>query len=561
MPRTHALLSGFVLVGVALASGASANVSLRNGNFFIGYSDMVYSGGIEPKIERIYNSKSNHDGIFGYGWGSDYEVYLKVSADGSVVVHENGGGAQNRFNPPQITEKEIQKAIDSIVSSRKKTGAGLTASLEQSERQRLRNDARYRNDEWERLHTQRLVESRTVAVGTVFKSNKYSYQELRRTKEGYERRFDNGQVQTFDDDGRLVRVTDKNRNFIKLAYDKAGHLASLQDNFNRKMTFETNPQGKIEKVTGENGKTAVYKYSGPELVYSKDADGNAYEYRYSTNGRHNLVEVKYSDKTNMQIGYHDMSKCENAKWVKDRDGTLTEYGYSGECNGGLEHATMVSVKGSDGKDVSKSKYEYIEKAKLDGERYTYKLVSEVDGDKTETIYNDCCGLPIEITRNGEKTSFEYDAKGHVTKKMTPTEVTVLKYDSRVNKVSRVEKYSKTEKSKSGASWAEYGYDPAGNLVTAKNSEGKTVKIVYDHNGRIKALVDQDRRTLQFTYNEASRPVVIEDPKVGKIQVQYTNAGDIKKVESSGGRKIALQVTSAFQNLLDIIRPAGVTLSF
>jgi hypothetical protein len=44
-------------------------------------------------------------------------------------------------------------------------------------------------------------------------------------------------------------------------------------------------------------------------------------------------------------------------------------------------------------------------------------------------------------------------------------------------------------------------------------------------------------------------------------VEYTVTGEIKRVDSTAGRKIALQVTSAFQNLLDIIRPAGVSLSF
>jgi YD repeat-containing protein len=123
----------------------------------------------------------------------------------------------------------------------------------------------------------------------------------------------------------------------------------------------------------------------------------------------------------------------------------------------------------------------------------------------------------------------------------------------------VVKYPGSDRKK--AQWAEYKYDDHGNLATARNSEGKSVKIVYDHFGRIKALVDQNKRQLQFKYNEANRPIEIADPKVGKIQVKYNNAGDIQKVDSSGGRKIALQVTSAFQNLLDIIRPAGVTLSF
>ncbi len=537
-----------------------ANVSLKNGNFFIGYTDFVYPGGMEPKAERVYNSKSSHNGYFGFGWGSDYEVFLKVSADGSVVVYENGGGAQNRFSSPNLNSSEIAKGVDAILEAKKKIG-GLSSAQMEMETQRLKTDARYRNDEWQRLFDKNLVQPRKLAEGTALKSNKFSYQTMKKIKTGYMRTFENGQIQTFDENGRLTRWADKNNNFINLGYDKQGFLSYIQDNFNRRMNITMNSRGKIEKVVGDKGQTAAYKYSGDELSYSKDTDGNIYEYKYSSNNRHNLVEIKYTDSTTLQLGYHEMNKCENVKWVKDRDGAVTQYDYTGDCNGGLEHSTMTITKGSDGKEVSKSSYTYIERARSDGERYTYKLGTEIDGDKTETIYNECCGLPLEITKNGQKTSFVYDSYGHVIKKTSPYEVTELAYDLKAGKVSKVTKYSKSEKGKGSVNWSKYQYDDKANLVYAQNSGGKTVKIVYDHTGRIKAMVDQSKRKLEFTYNEASRPVEIKDPALGAIKVEYNTSGEVKKVDSTGGRKIAAQVTSAFQNLLDIIRPAGVSLTF
>lgn len=553
------IFAAALLVFTFVLGSAQANVSLKNGNYFTGFVDMTLPGGIEPKIERVYNSKSSHDGIFGFGWGSDYEVHLKISADASVVVYENGGGAQNRFTPPVINQADIDKAVEGILAAKVKSGAGLSAAQAAKEKEALRTDARYRNDEWEKLFRDGKVKSRQLADGTVLKSTRFSYQTITKIKEGYIRRYDNGQVQTFDNAGRLTRMADKNGNFVNLTYNKTGQLATLQDNLNRRMSFTFNRAGKVEKITSE-GKTCIYKYQGPSLVYAKDSDGKVFEYKYSSDGRVNLVEIKFQDKTTIQVGYNAVDKGETVKWQKDRDGSLTEYTYGGDPGQFSMHYWTASVtKGPDGKVITKNRHEYWEKAKADGERYTYKLASEVDGEKTETIYNECCSLPLEIVRNGEKTSFEYDAKGHVTKKITPGEVTELAYDAKHSKVSKVVKYSKTDKSK--PQWAEYSYDDKGNLAFAKNSEGKGVKIVYDHNGRIKALVDQDKRRLEFVYNEASRPVEIKDPAVGKITVEYTNSGDIKKVNSSGGRKIALQVTSAFQNLLDIIRPAGVTLSF
>src|SRR3954466_6939903 len=108
------LLAGVLLlstgiVGLVASNSALANVSLKNGNFFIGYTDIVYPGGFEPRIDRIYNSKSPYKGMYGWGWGNEYESYLRVSADGSVVVHEYGSGAENRFSPLAFKSEEVDK--------------------------------------------------------------------------------------------------------------------------------------------------------------------------------------------------------------------------------------------------------------------------------------------------------------------------------------------------------------------------------------------------------------------------------------------------------------------
>src|SRR6185437_11486401 len=144
--------------------------------------------------------------------------------------------------------------------------------------------------------------------------------------------------------------------------------------------------------------------------------------------------------------------------------------------------------------------------------------------RTETTYNECCGLPLLIKKGSDETSFEYDIKGHVTKKITPTDVTELSYDPHVNKVTRVVRYSKTNKK--DVTWSLFQYDHKGNLLFAKNSEGKGVRLFYDLNGRIQSMVDQSRRRIDFRYNENSKPIQITDPSLGTINVSYTNSGEI-----------------------------------
>ena len=551
-----------VLVSISLGVGvisqvASASVSVKNGNFFIGYTDIVYPGGFEPKIDRTYNSKTPFKGIFGNGWGNEYEAFVTVSADGSVVVHEYGGGAENRFIPVGFKESDLDSAVEKLTAEAKKDGVLSNPKALADYQDQIRNDATFRNDEWEKYKKLGRLTAKISADGTQFQSNQFSYQYITKVGNGYIRVMDSGKMESFNDQGKLVKVADKNGNSITLSYGSDGRLSKIEDNFNRKMFLSFNKDGFVSRIEGEDKKVATYSYNDAgDLIKSVDSDKNTYTYGYDRD--HNMTSIGYSDKTKMAISYWGRDKFMNVKSVKDRDGILTEYDYSYE-NGNRNNVTVsIQIKDKDDKLISKNSYKYVSKVKGGGDVWTYQLITDLDGDRTETTYNEL-NMPVLIKHGSEETSFSYDKRGHVTKKVTPYETTELQYDSAVNKVSRVVKFAKDAPSEK--IWSEFEYDQKGNLIVAKNSSGKGVRLVYDANGRIKALVDQAKNEISFKYNEHSKPVQITDAKLGSINVVYANSGEIKSVESPAGRQIAAQVTDAFQSLLEIIRPAGVSLSF
>ncbi len=548
------------VAAAVFAPYAQSAVSLKNGNFYVVYNDIMYPGGFEPKVERVYNSKTIYYGIFGHGWGVDYEAYLRVSADGSVIVHEYGGGAENRFSPINFNEAELNAAVEKIAQTAKSMGKLGSEAQFNKYKADLKGDARFRNKEWEALIKSGKIQARALPVGAQLKSNRFSYQFITRVADGYVRTYDNGRIEKFNNQGRLMKISDKNNNFIELTYDASGKIAKIQDNYNRKIFFTFNNKGLVEKVEGEDKKKSVYEYNQlNELVKSTDSENNTYVYKYTTDQKHNMAEIMYSDKTTLQMAYYGSEGNDNIKSVKQRDGTVTEYAYEFTKNDIKFYAINVTVKGTDKKEISKSRYEYSQKVRPDGEAWTQKMVSVVDGERTETIYGENHGLPVSIKQNGEETSFEYDIKGHVTKKVTPAEVTTVAYDPKLGRVTRVQNQSRTEAK--NVNWSEFQYDPKGNLTFARNSDKKTVKLIYDNNGRIRSLVDQDKKQITFKYNEQSKPIEITESKLGTIRVEYTKSGEIKKVDSTGGRNIAVEVTTSFQNLLDIIRPAGVSLTF
>jgi YD repeat-containing protein len=547
-----------LLCGQAPAFG---NVTMKNGNFFMGYTDVVYPGGFEPKIERVYNSKAIFKGIYGHGWGCEFEVYMTVSASGAIVVHEYGGGAENAFQPVVASPEQLNREIDAIVQAALGAGKITAGAGEAAFRARLGSDATFRNDQWELYRKLQLVTSRQLPLGTVVWSNRYSYQYIKRVRDGYVRVSDDGRLEYFDDGGRLRRVTDRNANYIDLSYDDEGHLRMIVDNFGRSIGLLFNAQGFVAKLEADRGRVATYDYDERgNLVHTVDVDGN--EFRYDYDAFHNMTRIEYADGSTMEMAYWARDRFQHIKRVKDRDGTVTSYDYIRNANDKGHLKVTVDVADSTGDSISNSSFEYFLKRDARGGEWLQRLVSTNDGFVTDTVYAEGTGLPLSITQGGEVTNFEYDAKGHVTRKETASEITELRYDPQVDKVAYVARSSKHNPKSS--IWSKFVYDPAGNLLFAENSEKQSVRLQYDANGRIESLEDQARRRIEFTYGVNSKPVEIrrvDGTKVQRIKVTYTADGEIEKVESPDGRAVALEVTSAFQNLQDIIRPAGVTLSF
>lgn len=529
--------------------GAFAGVNLKNGNFYISYTDVVIPGGGKPlKITRTYNSKATEIGWFGFGWGSDYETFLKVSADGSVVIHENGAGAHTRFTPK--TAVNAKEAAEKIVKTMREKST-MTDPNAKKLIEKLSSNAELRH-----AYARQFGVEAKVADGTVLYSNERGLQKLIKVKEGYRREYADGKHETFNKFGRLTKVKFKSGYYVDILPDTRTvdtELTSIKDSAGKQIYFEWFPSGLVKHIYNSKDNKATYTYKGKDLDTSKDLVGNTYDYDYDSN--HNLIKVNYADGKSAEIDYEP--KTQFVSRVKKKNGEETKYKYGAdEKNPDMHYWTEVTKKGLNGKPVT-NYYEYEIRTKPDGEQYTYRIVTKINGLKTETIYSECCGLPLKIARGDRVTNFEYNEDGLLTKKTSSSGENIeLAYNKRCKKISKVLKSKK---------WTNFEYDNKCNLQKAVNSTGKAVFLVYDRKNRITKMVDRDnkdrdQKVLSFKYNAMGKPVEIQMEKVGKINVMYDNYGSIKKVESKQGQKMALQVTRAFQNLLSIVKPAGVNLN-
>ncbi len=108
------------ILALALSPKADALVAVGNGNYFVGFVHMEHDAPLNTfqlKVQCTYNSRSQYDGICGYGWGSDFEAFLVPSSDGSVVIQESGGGDKTRFSPKDFSKADLEKQVDRLVEA------------------------------------------------------------------------------------------------------------------------------------------------------------------------------------------------------------------------------------------------------------------------------------------------------------------------------------------------------------------------------------------------------------------------------------------------------------
>ncbi|TDJ05735.1 MAG: RHS repeat protein [Deltaproteobacteria bacterium] len=534
----------YFLFTLVLPLSLEAGVNLKNGNFYITYFDvLVPGGGKNLEISRTYNSKSTSKGWFGFGWGSDFETKLEVAADSSVIIHENGSGAETRFVPKgPVNAAEAASKIIAAMRSKNKVSDEVAKNLSE----KLINDAELRQ-----AYAKKFDVKADIAQGTKLFSSSRGLQTVTRLNRGFKRRYNDGKYELFDDDGNLTSIHDRHGYKLFLNY-KNGKLKSIKDSMGKQLFFELYADGKVKKITTTGGKSSTYKYDGGDLVESKDIADNLYKFTYDSN--HNMTSVIYSDGAKMEITY--TKRTQFVSQIINRSGEETKYKYENNSKNPNFHYWTLVTKQSGGREVT-NRYEYEIKPRPDGSQYTYRTLTNINGFKTETVYSECCSNPVKIDRNGDITTFAYDESGLLTRKTNSSgKFLKLEYDKKIKKINKVT---------NNDGWTKFEYDKKGNLAKARNSEGKSVLLIYDLKGRISKMIDyhkkkDKKRALTFKYNAAGKPVEIAMSNIGKIRVSYDSYGEIKEVKSSAGSKMAVQVTNAFKNLLSIVRPAGVNLN-
>ncbi len=446
-------------------------INVANGNMFTSQQDIFIPGnGIPLELTRTYNSQSDYDGAFGYGWRSTYDVTLTEQADGTV--------------------KEIDR--DEVWTFYTPNGDGTYTPS-------------------------------TGKYSTLIKNPDESYTLTRK----------HGTVYSFNSEGKLTQIEDRNGNCTTVLYDSGGTLSSIIDSGARTLTFTRNSQGRITRTEDPAGRIFTYEYEEGNLIKVTDPSGSQTTYQYDE--ERNLVEVTDANGHSTHYVYSP----------HDRAIHTGRYGSNNEVFLKYDLVTLTSTTVTDSKG-NQTVYEYNK----------YGLVTKIIdamGYIRTTTWDENMNRISQTDANGNITKFTYDEKGNLLRITDPLKnETLITCESVYSLVTSITDFLLHQ--------TQYNYDANGNLIETTDALGNIAFYVYDSFGNLTSITDANTNTTYFEYDSYGNLDVITDLEGHQIHFAYDILGNTVSTTDARGNATFFTYDE-LNRLIQISYPAGPQVTY
>ena len=287
-------------------------VNVRNGNFSVTYKTSQDSN--DPSgipFDRIYNSKSEHQGSFGLGWGTAMDNTIYFFSYGDLVIRENGTGAFTYYrlkddSPGQeyVSTKAFNKRF--LIEAENQA----TASMEHLRQLLVEAGEIPDKGPLELQSFEPPVDGSVFIVKNAFEGDV--------CREG-------SQIRRKGD--RMIRVFGSQCPTASETYTLKGALISVESRQSRigaSLNVTRDPKtGLITAVTDEKGKVTRFKYDDKKrLVWHEYPSGETQKFEYDN--RNNMTTIIYLDNSKQTITYDDQDR---ALSVTPRRGPAAHFEY------------------------------------------------------------------------------------------------------------------------------------------------------------------------------------------------------------------------------------------
>ncbi|MEN6312661.1 MAG: S8 family serine peptidase [Clostridiaceae bacterium] len=378
---------------------------------------------------------------------------------------------------------------------------------------------------------------------------------------------------TFNTNGYLTGMTDRNGNTLSIQVDTEGRISSITDTVGRAYSVTYNSQGLISQVTDTESRQVAYEYdTGNRLVKVTDPKGGIMRYSYDSWGFIN--EIQDHDNNVVEKLTYNHTEGENQHKVSqatDALGDLVNYSYdmtnkkttitdmNGRASTYWFDKAMYTIQVQD----PEGKSAYTEYYMPGGTNKYGDVKSTTDRYGNKTLYDvDSNGNVIKVTNpDGSARLFEYDDKNNLTKETDEAgRLTYYVYDpdkrnlvKTVRPLDGTTPYTGTDGP--GYAITVYSYYTGSEsgcaalkLLNSKTDpEGDITTYTYDADGNIKTVSDpQTGEVTTYEYNRVGWKTACITPEGHRTEYGYDKNGQLIKITAVSSRN---ETTRMVYNLL------------
>jgi len=420
-------------------------INVANGNMFTSQQDILIQGrGLTLGLIRTYNSQSDYDGQFGYGWRSNFDITLSKQPDQSVI---------------EVDEEGVYTVYTKNPDGTYKPSAGKYSVLT--------------------------------------KNPDDTYTILRK----------HGEKLYFDNQGRLIKIEDRNGNIISILRTSNGIITEVSDSSGRKLSFSADAQGKITQIEDPAGRIFKYEYdSNGNLIKTIGPLNNQTLYHYDTN--YNLICQTDANVHSTYFEYDGKDRAYHS-WQDENNNEVT-----------LSFDTTNKITTSTDSLGNITKYEYND----------YGLVTKITDSQNNIqtfSWDEALNKTSFTNQNGNTTSFTYDAKGNLLTIKDPlNNTTTFTYEPNFDFVNSI--------TDALGNITEYLYDAKGNLIQVKDALTNTTDYTYDIFGQLVQIKDANNNMTNFNYDSYGNLIRIIDSQNNSTDFTYDLLGNITRLTDSEG---------------------------
>ena len=425
---------------------ANSSISAVTGNFSHSQNLFTVPGSsLMSDFTLYYNSTDSYSGILGSSWTHTYNIFLSTDPTDDAYILSDGQGG--------------------VISL-------------------------YRN-------------------GDYYTSDISAYPMLQANADGtYTLIYKNDTAYTFNSNGRVNAIADKNGNTIHLTYNTPGNLIKINDATGKTIYLNYDESNRISVITDPNNNGYTFTYNGNMLsqVSSNNSLGTqTWKYTYDDNA---FMLTKTDPQGNLVQYYYDAEQ--RVSQTIDPQGGTINVQYDPENN-----TTTVTEK-----DGGVWLYRY------DSSPGVLKSKTDPSGGTTSYEYDTNRNLTSKIEADGTATSYTYDASGNMTSVTDAAGNTSTYTYNEQNLVTGI--------TDSTGKLTKYTYDTRGNILSTTDPAGAITQYTYDSKGNIISITAPNGGTTTMAYDANNNLISVTDPSGQTTTQTYDNSGNMTSQTDANG---------------------------